>query len=129
MWHLSTDPASDSSGIKDNGERRDEMIEIINLSRRGFLKNGISIGGGLMLGFHLPLRGSLSGASNPSGVTFMPNAFIRIGTDDKVTIIVNKSEMGQGIYTSLPMLVAEELEVDWTKIRVEAAAANRADTP
>jgi len=56
----------------------------------------------------------------------MPNAFIRIGTDDIVTIIVNKSEMGQGVYTSLPMLVAEELEVDWSKIRFEAAPVDPA---
>ena len=102
------------------------MKEIVHLSRRSFLKNGILVGGGLTLGFYLPLRGSLNGASNPSGVTFMPNAFIRIGTDDKVTIIVNKSEMGQGVYTSLPMLVAEELEVDWTKIRVESAPVDPA---
>jgi isoquinoline 1-oxidoreductase beta subunit len=102
------------------------MKEIVQLSRRSFLKKGMLAGGGLVLGFNFPLRGSLSGASNPSGVTFMPNAFIRIGTDDIVTIIVNKSEMGQGVYTSLPMLVAEELEVDWAKIRVEAAPVDPA---
>lgn len=102
------------------------MMEIINLSRRSFLKNGILVGGGLILGFHSPFRGSLSEASNPSGGSFMPNPFIRIGTDDIVTIIVNKSEMGQGVYTSLPMLVAEELEVDWAKIKVEAAPVDPA---
>jgi isoquinoline 1-oxidoreductase subunit beta len=52
---------------------------------------------------------------------FAPNAFVRIGTDDTVTVIVNHSEMGQGPYTSLPMLVAEELDADWSKVRVEAA--------
>src|SRR5208283_3715922 len=52
---------------------------------------------------------------------FAPNAFLRIGTDDWITIIINKSEMGQGVYTSLPMLVAEELEADWSKIRIEPA--------
>ena len=46
----------------------------------------------------------------------MLNAFVRIGSDETVTIIVNHSEMGQGVYTSLPMLVAEELECDWSKI-------------
>lgn len=102
------------------------MKEIVHLSRRSFLKKGMLVGGGLVLGFNFPLRRSLSGASNPSGESFMPNAFIRIGTDDMVTIIVNKSEMGQGVYTSLPMLVAEELEVDWTKIQVEAAPVDPA---
>ncbi len=54
-------------------------------------------------------------------VPFVLNAFIGIGTDDVVTILVNKSEMGQGVYTSLPMLIGEELECDWSKVRVEAA--------
>ena len=102
------------------------MNEVVNLSRRSFLKKGMFVGGGLVLGFHFPLHRSLGGASNPRGASIMLNAFIRIGTDDIVTIIVNKSEMGQGVYTSLPMLVAEELEVDWTKIRVEAAPVDLA---
>ena len=102
------------------------MREIINMGRRDFLKTGTLICGGLILGFYLPLRESLSGASNPTGGSFMPNAFIRIGTDEMVTIIVNKSEMGQGVYTSLPMLAAEELEVDWSKIRVEPAPVDPA---
>jgi isoquinoline 1-oxidoreductase beta subunit len=59
---------------------------------------------------------------DPQGQGSFPlNAFIEIGADDVVTILVNKSEMGQGVYTSLPMLVAEELECDWTKVRVEPA--------
>jgi isoquinoline 1-oxidoreductase subunit beta len=51
----------------------------------------------------------------------MPNAFVRIGTDERVTVIVNHSEMGQGVYTSLPMLLAEELDADWTKVGFEPA--------
>jgi len=102
------------------------MREVINIGRRDFLKTGTLMGGGLILGFYFPLRGSLSGASNPTGASFMPNAFIRIGTDEIVTLIVNKSEMGQGVYTSLPMLVAEELEVDWSKIRIEPAPVDPA---
>ena len=58
--------------------------------------------------------------------SFAPNAFVRIGTDDSVTVIVNKSEMGQGVYTSLPMLLAEELEADWSKIKVESAPVDAA---
>ena len=102
------------------------MTGVVHLSRRDFLKNGILVGGGLMLGCYLPDGKHTGEASAQSGGTFMPNAFIRIGSDERVTIIVNKSEMGQGVYTSLPMLVAEELEVDWTKIKVEAAPVGSA---
>src|SRR6202040_2948544 len=56
-----------------------------------------------------------------SASTFMPNAFVRIGTDEKITVIVNHSEMGQGVYTALPMLLAEELDADWRKIGYEPA--------
>ena len=93
------------------------MNGIVKISRRNFLKTGALIGGGLVLGFSLPFRAS-PGEATPA---LMPNAFIRIGSDATMTVIVNHSEMGQGVYTSLPMLVAEELEADWTKIRVEAA--------
>ncbi len=96
------------------------MSVIINISRRDFLKTGALIGGGLILGFSIPFRAA-SGATVATAAPLIPNAFIRIGADDMVTIIVNHSEMGQGVYTSLPMLVAEELEADWTKIRVEPA--------
>ena len=97
------------------------MSWIINLSRREFCKSGALLGGGLLLGIHLPsgpvAAQQQAGTVNP----IVPNAFIRIGADDTVTIIINKSEMGQGVYTSLPMLVAEELEADWQKIRIEPA--------
>ncbi|MGD8643494.1 MAG: molybdopterin-dependent oxidoreductase, partial [Chromatiales bacterium] len=93
-------------------------------SRRRFLKAGAIAGGGLLLGFYLPARPRLQAAEGPSASRFAPNAFIRIDPDDTVTIVVNKSEMGQGVYTSLPMLVAEELEADWERIRVESAPAH-----
>jgi isoquinoline 1-oxidoreductase beta subunit len=102
------------------------MSEILNVSRRSFLKTGALMGGGLMLGFSLSLRKPFGAASAQSASSFIPNAFIRIGTDDVVTIIVNKSEMGQGVYTSLPMIIAEELEADWSKIRVEPAPVDPA---
>ncbi|QEM69665.1 xanthine dehydrogenase family protein molybdopterin-binding subunit [Geobacter sp. FeAm09] len=93
------------------------MSEIIKLSRREFIKTGLLAGGGLVLACHIPLGGRAAAATT----AFAPNAFLRIGSDDVVTIIVNKSEMGQGVYTSLPMLIAEELACDWHKVRVEAA--------
>src|SRR5262249_34751004 len=94
------------------------MNEVINLSRRGFLKTGALAGGGLVLGVYLPRPGA---AAQEKARTFMPNAFVRIGTDDIVMVIVNHSEMGQGPYTSIPMIVAEELDADWSKVRYEAA--------
>ena len=57
----------------------------------------------------------------PRGAVFAPNAFLRIGADESVTVIVNKSEMGQGVYTSLPMLVAEELCCDWKRVTFQAS--------
>ncbi|ABB31079.1 aldehyde oxidase and xanthine dehydrogenase molybdopterin binding [Geobacter metallireducens RCH3] len=95
------------------------MSGIVIVSRRDFLKAGIVLGGGLIIGVHLP--GGTAAGMEPPRETFAPDAFIRIGTDDSVTVIVNKSEMGQGVYTALPMIVAEELEVDPATIRVEAA--------
>lgn len=93
------------------------------LNRRDFLRTSAAAGGGLLLALHLPELGS---ASETPVAPFAPNAFIRIGTDDIVTVIVNKSEMGQGVYTSLPMLVAEELEADWSKVRFESAPVDPA---
>ena len=95
-----------------------------NQSRRRFLKASAAAGGGLLLGFHLPPAGRLAAASPSDAQTFAPNAFLRIAADDTVTFILNKAEMGQGVYTALPMLIAEELEVDWNTIRVEFAPAH-----
>jgi isoquinoline 1-oxidoreductase beta subunit len=97
------------------------MSAIQNISRRDFLKAGALLGGGLVLGVSLP--SSAPGKEAPAASL---NAFVRIGTDDAVTIMLNHSEMGQGVYTSLPMLVNEELEADWSKIRVESAPVDAA---
>ena len=98
------------------------MSDTNHLSRRKFVQTGAAVGGGLLLGFYLPAFGKgIKNAGIPAPANFIPNAFIRIGTDDIITVIVNHSEMGQGAYTSLPMLVADELEADWTKIRFESA--------
>jgi isoquinoline 1-oxidoreductase beta subunit len=96
------------------------MSEILNVSRRDFLRTGLLAGGGLVLGLHLPALADSSKSSNEAG-PFTLNAFVRVGADDSVTVVVNHSEMGQGPYTSVPMIVAEELDADWTKVRFEAA--------
>ncbi|HIJ97118.1 MAG TPA: xanthine dehydrogenase family protein molybdopterin-binding subunit [Desulfuromonadales bacterium] len=84
------------------------------MTRRQFIKTSALLSGGLVLACHLPLgqRDALAASDN----VFAPNAFLRIGTDESVTVIVNKSEMGQGVYTSLPMLVAEELCCNWQNV-------------
>ena len=88
------------------------------LSRRDFLTAGAAAGAGLVIGFYLPRNGS----SSKNG--FAPNAYLRISPDDKITVIVARSEMGQGVWTSLPMILAEELEADWKKISIEQAGAS-----
>jgi len=92
----------------------------IRVSRREFLATAAA--GSFLLGFRV---GGVS-AADPAGADFAPNAFIRIGRNNVVTIIVNKSEMGQGIYTALPMLIAEELEVDLRRVKVQAAPVGAA---
>jgi isoquinoline 1-oxidoreductase beta subunit len=90
--------------------------------RRDFLKTGAAVGGGLLISLYLPAVAQAAETFwTPAPAPFMPNAFIRIGTDDIITVINNKAEMGQGPYTSLSMLAAEELEADWSKVRYEAA--------
>ena len=91
------------------------------IERREFLKFSLAAGGGLLIGFSLPGADMFATAQAQSTTVFMPNAFLRIGTDDRVTVIVNHSEMGQGVYTALPMLLAEELDADWNKVGFESA--------
>ena len=93
----------------------------MSLTRRRFLKTSGAVASGLLLGFYVPPKGPRGylQAAEP----FAPNAFIRITPDDAIKLIINKSEMGQGVYTSLPMLIAEELDANWEKVQVEAAPA------
>ncbi len=88
------------------------------VSRRGFLKTGATVSAGLAIAFYLPSR-VLERFGADAAATLDPNAWIHIGTDGVVTMMVDKSEMGQGIYTALPMILAEELDVDWKSVRVD----------
>src|SRR3989442_11550911 len=94
------------------------------LPRRTLLKASAAAGGGLLLGACLPdlLNGGTSRAI-AAGV-FEPNVWVKIGSDNSVTITLSMLEMGQGVMTSMPMLVAEELDVDWNKIKTEWAPAD-----
>jgi isoquinoline 1-oxidoreductase beta subunit len=89
------------------------------LSRRSFVK--LATGTAFVLGFHVPLRNTSEAADRSR---YAPNAFIRIDPDGDVALIIPQVEMGQGIYTSLSMLLAEELDADWSRVRVEHAPAD-----
>ena len=79
----------------------------MTVSRRAFLKTSTAAGTGLVIGMHLPSRGQAE-----ADAAFSPNAYLTITPDGKITIVVARSEMGQGVRTSLPMILAEELEAD-----------------
>ena len=97
----------------------------IDETRRQFLKIGIFAGAGLVVTSHCPpfnIRNeALASPEIRKRGGFVPDAWLRIDTDDTITVMVNHSEMGQGITTALPMIVAEELEADWEKVRFEIA--------
>ena len=97
------------------------MTYIPHITRRSFVASVAALGGGMALGFNLPrLSEAAHAAEGPAEV----NAWVVIQPDDTVVIRVARSEMGQGITTALPMLVAEELECDWSKVRAEFPTAD-----
>ncbi|HET9576353.1 MAG TPA: xanthine dehydrogenase family protein molybdopterin-binding subunit [Usitatibacter sp.] len=96
----------------------------MTVSRRTFLKSSAAVGGALVIGFWLPAeRGRLAHAQQPAKKPVPPNAFLRVDKDGSVTVLVKHLEFGQGVMTSLPMLVAEELDCDWGKVRAQLAPA------
>jgi len=91
-------------------------------TRRQFLSAGASLGGGMLIGFTLgPSISEAKAAQGASSSAFTPNAFIRIESDGQIVLTMPYVEMGQGTYTSIPMLIAEELEVDLKQVRLEHA--------
>ncbi|GAC1331709.1 MAG: xanthine dehydrogenase family protein molybdopterin-binding subunit [Steroidobacteraceae bacterium] len=103
------------------------MSPAADLSRREFLNATVAAGGGLILSLTLPGAGGKSNfaaaaaASNPRQSGVQLNAWLKIARDNTITVIVDRSEMGQGVYTALPMLLAEELAVDFDVIQIVAA--------
>ncbi|MDM4766532.1 xanthine dehydrogenase family protein molybdopterin-binding subunit [Pelomonas sp. SE-A7] len=92
----------------------------MKLDRREFLESGAA----LSIGFALPLSARAAAASQSN--TFAPNAWLRITPDNRITVICGSAEMGQGVLTAIPMLVAEELEADWKLVSVEQAPVDQA---
>lgn len=98
-----------------------------SISRRKFLKSGALAGGGLLISFSIAQAGPLGKFFAPQAAKdFVPNAFLNIKPDNTVTIILTHVEMGQGIWTTLPMLIAEELDLDWKKVTIEHSPADNA---
>jgi len=92
------------------------------MDRREFLKNS-ALGTGLIIGFHIPVKNAMAQFGPPS-TSWPTNAFVRIAPDNTVTVISKHTEMGQGIYTGLATLIAEELDADWSQMKVESAPAD-----
>lgn len=102
----------------------------VRITRRNFLKASVAASGGLLIGFSLSgceRTQAAVGAAEPEAA-FAPNAWIRIGTDGSVTLVTASSEMGQGVITAIPMLIADELDADWSRVQVTFAPADPAYT-
>ena len=97
------------------------ITERLSGTRRTLLKGGLA--GGLLLAFHLPVRAANEPEQAPDDTAgkFPPNAFIRIAKDGKTILVMPQVEMGQGVYTAIPMILAEELDADYSKIVLEHA--------
>jgi isoquinoline 1-oxidoreductase beta subunit len=103
------------------------MTTALVLNRREFLKTGAAGSAALLVGFHLPSAALATSAEDQEKKPVNPfNAWVRITPDNQVTLILGKSEMGQGIMTALPMILAEELYLDWKRVKVEQAPTNPA---
>lgn len=95
----------------------------IDLSRRKFLQSSAVVGAGLIIGIPLSLHKALAADAPAAAKLPAPSAFLKVGSDNRITVLLAHSEMGQGIWTTLPMLIAEELECDWQQIEVQHAPA------
>src|SRR6187455_2286586 len=93
-------------------------------SRRTFLKTATAAGGGLMIGAYLPSLGA-DDAALEAATAFEPNVWVKITPDNKARIMLSMIEMGQGVMTAMPMLLAEELDLAWNDVTTEWAPADR----
>ena len=133
LRHLPADPPGGTRSGEQGGEVSEmptTTASISVLDRRQLLKGGLTVGAGLVIGLRLP-RGAearMAAAGTElvpdSFVGFAPNAFVRIAPDDTVTVLSKHIEFGQGTYTGLATILAEELDADWSTVRVESAPAD-----
>jgi isoquinoline 1-oxidoreductase subunit beta len=100
--------------------------EAFRITRRAFIRSSVAtVAGGMLLSFHIPLFGRTAPFEPYADEGFEINAWLAIDQDDTITIRVAQAEMGEGVLTALPMIVAEELEADWRNVRATYASANR----
>jgi CO/xanthine dehydrogenase Mo-binding subunit len=97
------------------------MANKTKINRRRFLQSSASALSGLLLAVHLPAQAKSSAIISQNASNFEPNAFLSITSDNKITMFVTRSEMGQGVRTALPMMLADELEADWSQIELKQA--------
>src|SRR5215467_5997613 len=122
LRHLSAHPGGGQAGGSEGDDREEGRLTMDPLTRRQLLFAGAAVGGGFLLGWQLDTRaGVLAAAANAMPSGFAPNGFLRIGTDGRVTLIMCQVEMGQGSYTSMSMLLAEELEIGLDQVQLEHA--------
>jgi len=118
------DPFIKSTGRNTTPSPPNPPLEGEGFGRRAFLKAAATLSGGLIVAFCMPTAVRRAFAEQGMGAAMTsPNAFVRIAPDNTVTILLKHSEMGQGIWTSLPMVVADELDCDWSRVHVEHAPA------
>src|SRR5947207_957856 len=92
----------------------------LNLNRRSFLRVSAAAAGGLLVSLYVDLPvAAQQGTQAPTPKVYPPNAFVHIKADGKIVIQVNRLEFGQGVHTSLPMILADELDADWSKVMAE----------
>src|SRR5882672_370311 len=122
LRHLPAYPRGDQARRANAVHCEEGRLTMDRVSRRKLLTVGAATGGGFLLGWHVdPRPRVLAAAAKGTQAAFAPNAFIRIGADGRITLIMSQVEMGQGTYTSMPMLLAEELEVGLDQVRLEHA--------
>ena len=102
---------------------KSKSADELNLNRRSFLHVSAAAAGGLLVSLYLDLPASIAGSQAPPAKNYPPDAFVHIKTDGKITITVNRLEFGQGVQTSLPMVLADEMDADWSQVVAELAPA------
>ena len=103
-----------------------QATRVAGLSRRSFIKVSGLTGAGLVLAFYIGDRSVAFATNDSAAKDFVPNAFLRIAPDGTIVIVSKGPEIGQGIKSAFPMIIAEELDADWSRVKVEQAAINPA---